>query len=128
MSIHTRVSDMDQILLKHICRTGFWPFVDPPSHLSLCRGLGLTIAGVLLLAFVERPSSLSVSSDPRHRSPPWEPPCGFTESIEMVCLIIFALDLTVKVSRARVEIFCYQDTGSCLVKHTYDVSKVIIWL
>ncbi|XP_044046184.1 two pore calcium channel protein 2 isoform X2 [Siniperca chuatsi] len=60
------------------------------------RGLGLTIAAVLLLAFVERPSSLSVSSDPRHRSPPWQPPCGFTESIEMVCLIIFSLDLAVK--------------------------------
>ncbi|XP_042277807.1 two pore channel protein 2 [Thunnus thynnus] len=63
----------------------------------ICQwGLGLTIAVVLLLAFVERPSSLSVSSDPRHRSPPWQPPCGFTESIEMVCLIIFTLDLAVK--------------------------------
>uniref|UniRef100_A0A8D0ASV2 Two pore channel protein 2 n=1 Tax=Sander lucioperca TaxID=283035 RepID=A0A8D0ASV2_SANLU len=60
------------------------------------KGLGLTIAVVLLLAFVERPSSLSASSDPRHRSPPWEPPCGFTESIEMVCLVIFSLDLAVK--------------------------------
>ncbi|XP_034437420.1 two pore calcium channel protein 2 isoform X1 [Hippoglossus hippoglossus] len=59
-------------------------------------GLGLTIAVLLLLAFVERPSSLSVSSDPRYRSPAWEPPCGFTESFEMVCLIIFSLDLTVK--------------------------------
>ncbi|XP_078109956.1 two pore channel protein 2 isoform X1 [Sander vitreus] len=63
----------------------------------ICQwGLGLTIAVVLLLAFVERPSSLSASSDPRHRSPPWEPPCGFTESIEMVCLVIFSLDLAVK--------------------------------
>ncbi|XP_041639550.1 two pore calcium channel protein 2 [Cheilinus undulatus] len=63
----------------------------------LCQwGLGLTIAVVLLLAFVERPSSLSISSDPRYRSQPWEPPCGFTESIEMVCLVIFALDLAVK--------------------------------
>ncbi|XP_076579712.1 two pore channel protein 2 [Chaetodon auriga] len=63
----------------------------------ICQwGLGLTIAVVLLLAFVERPSSLSVSSDPRYRSPPWEPPCGFTESIEMVCLIVFSLDLAVK--------------------------------
>ncbi|KAM7406619.1 hypothetical protein PAMP_000989 [Pampus punctatissimus] len=58
--------------------------------------LGLTIAVVLLLAFVERPSSLSVTSDPRHRSQAWEPPCGFTESFEMVCLIIFSLDLAVK--------------------------------
>ncbi|XP_047187529.1 two pore channel protein 2 [Scophthalmus maximus] len=63
----------------------------------ICQwGLGLTIAALLLLAFVERPSSLSVSSDGRHRSPPWEPPCGFTESIEMVCLLIFCLDLAVK--------------------------------
>uniref|UniRef100_A0A8P4KHF8 Two pore channel protein 2 n=1 Tax=Dicentrarchus labrax TaxID=13489 RepID=A0A8P4KHF8_DICLA len=63
----------------------------------ICQwGLGLTIAVVLLLAFIERPSSLSVSSDPRHRSPTWEPPCGLTESIEMVCLIIFCLDLAVK--------------------------------
>uniref|UniRef100_A0A3B4XSY0 Two pore channel protein 2 n=1 Tax=Seriola lalandi dorsalis TaxID=1841481 RepID=A0A3B4XSY0_SERLL len=63
----------------------------------ICQwGLGLTITVVLLLAFVERPSSLSVSSDPRHRSTPWEPPCGFTESIEIVCLMIFCLDLAVK--------------------------------
>ncbi|XP_036952583.1 two pore calcium channel protein 2 isoform X2 [Acanthopagrus latus] len=63
----------------------------------ICQwGLGLTIAMVLLLAFVERPSSLSISSDPRFRSPPWEPPCGLTESIEMVCLIIFSFDLAVK--------------------------------
>uniref|UniRef100_A0A671X6H9 Two pore channel protein 2 n=1 Tax=Sparus aurata TaxID=8175 RepID=A0A671X6H9_SPAAU len=63
----------------------------------ICQwGLGLTIAMVLLLAFVERPSSLSISSDPWLRSPPWEPPCGLTESIEMVCLIIFSFDLAVK--------------------------------
>ncbi|XP_051919868.1 two pore channel protein 2 isoform X2 [Hippocampus zosterae] len=60
------------------------------------RGLGLGIAVVLLLAFVERPSSLSITSDSRYRSPPWEPPCGFTESIEIVCLIIFTLDLAIK--------------------------------
>ncbi|XP_028258515.1 two pore channel protein 2 [Parambassis ranga] len=63
----------------------------------ICQwGLGLTIAVVLLLAFMERPSSLSMSSDPRHRLPSWEPPCGLTESIEMICLIIFTLDLIVK--------------------------------
>uniref|UniRef100_A0A8C2YW54 Two pore channel protein 2 n=2 Tax=Cyclopterus lumpus TaxID=8103 RepID=A0A8C2YW54_CYCLU len=63
----------------------------------LCQwGLGLAIAVDLLLAFVERPSSMSVSSDPRIRLPPWEPPCGFTQSIEIVCLVVFALDLAVK--------------------------------
>ncbi|CAJ1048603.1 two pore calcium channel protein 2 [Xyrichtys novacula] len=63
----------------------------------ICQwGLGLVIAVVLLLAFVERPSSLSISSDPRYRSQPWQPPCGLTESIEMICLIVFTLDLAVK--------------------------------
>ncbi|XP_056268387.1 two pore channel protein 2 isoform X2 [Pseudoliparis swirei] len=63
----------------------------------ICQwSLGLTIAVVLLLAFVERPSSLSISSDPRHRIQPWEPPCGFTESMEMICLLVFSLDLAVK--------------------------------
>ncbi|KAM9861356.1 two pore channel protein 2 [Aulostomus maculatus] len=63
----------------------------------ICQwGLGLTIAVMLLLAFVERPSSLSVSSDPRYRSPPWEPLCGLTESIEIFCLLVFSLDLSVK--------------------------------
>ncbi|XP_077475564.1 two pore channel protein 2 isoform X4 [Stigmatopora argus] len=78
--------------------------VDAPSlHLyrwyyaRICQwGLGLTIAVVLLLAFVEHPSSLSVTSDSRYRSSPWEPPCGLTESIEIICLIIFILDLAVK--------------------------------
>ncbi|XP_068170527.1 two pore channel protein 2 isoform X1 [Antennarius striatus] len=63
----------------------------------ICQwGLNLTIAVVLLLAFIERPSSMSISSDPRLRSPTWEPPCGFTETIEVVCIIIFCLDLTAK--------------------------------
>lgn len=62
------------------------------------RGFGLAIAVVLLLAFVERPSSLSISSDPRRHSPHWDPPCGVTESIELVCLLIFSLDLAVKVN------------------------------
>ncbi|TNM90521.1 hypothetical protein fugu_002810 [Takifugu bimaculatus] len=64
---------------------------------TLCQWcLGLTIAVVLLLAFVERPSSLSLSSDPRRRSTHLNPPCGATESVELVCLVVFALDLAVK--------------------------------
>ncbi|XP_023809587.1 two pore calcium channel protein 2 [Oryzias latipes] len=63
----------------------------------LCQWvLAATITVVLLLAFVERPSSLSKTSDLRHRSEPWNPPCGLTESIEMVCLLIFCLDLGMK--------------------------------
>ncbi|XP_023683121.1 two pore channel protein 2-like isoform X5 [Paramormyrops kingsleyae] len=56
----------------------------------------LAIAVILGLAFVERPSSLSLSSDPRYRQAAWEPPCGLTEGIETAFLIIFAFDVTVK--------------------------------
>ncbi|XP_016521808.1 two pore calcium channel protein 2-like isoform X3 [Poecilia formosa] len=69
------------------------------QHFLICpspRILGTIIAVVLLLAFVERPSSVSISSDPRHQSSRWEPPCGAPESVEMLCLIIFCLDLAVK--------------------------------
>ncbi|KAJ8349376.1 hypothetical protein SKAU_G00245060 [Synaphobranchus kaupii] len=59
-------------------------------------GLGMVIAVILTLAFIERPSSLTATSDPRSKQPPWEPPCGLTESMEMVCFVILALDLTVK--------------------------------
>ncbi|XP_064169569.1 two pore channel protein 2-like isoform X2 [Anguilla rostrata] len=59
-------------------------------------GLGVVIAVVLALAFIERPSSLTLTSDPRFKQRPWEPPCGLTESVEMACLVVFALDLAVK--------------------------------
>ncbi|KAM6980649.1 two pore channel protein 2 [Aplochiton taeniatus] len=63
----------------------------------ICQwSLGFTIALVLALAFVEQPSSLSYTSDPRFRPEPWEPPCGLTESIELVCLIVFSADVTIK--------------------------------
>ncbi|KAI7814083.1 two pore channel protein 2 [Triplophysa rosa] len=64
---------------------------------SICQWcLGFTIAVVLALAFIERPSSLTYTSDIRFKPDPWEPPCGMTEAIEMVCLCIFILDVTVK--------------------------------
>ncbi|CAM4531781.1 hypothetical protein PO909_023287 [Leuciscus waleckii] len=63
----------------------------------ICQwGLGFTIAVVLALAFIERPSSLTYTSDIRFKPKPWEPPCGLTEGIEIVCLCIFILDVTVK--------------------------------
>ncbi|XP_055070337.2 two pore channel protein 2 [Misgurnus anguillicaudatus] len=64
---------------------------------NICQwGLGFTIAVVLALAFIEKPSSLTYTSDLRFKPEPWQPPCGLTESIELVCLCIFILDVTVK--------------------------------
>ncbi|XP_058925311.1 two pore channel protein 2 isoform X1 [Kogia breviceps] len=58
--------------------------------------LSFTIFLILALAFVETPSSLTSTSDVRYRSAPWEPPCGLTEGIEALCLLVFAADVSVK--------------------------------
>uniref|UniRef100_A0A8B9CRG9 Two pore channel protein 2 n=2 Tax=Anser TaxID=8842 RepID=A0A8B9CRG9_9AVES len=58
--------------------------------------LSLTITIILALAFIETPSSLTVTSDVRYRLPAWDPPCGLTESIEMLCVIVFMIDVSVK--------------------------------
>ena len=60
--------------------------------------LSIVIIVVLVLAFFEYPTSLSVSSDFRfrNRNLTCEPPCGVTESIEVVCLLIFLLNWIVQ--------------------------------
>nr|XP_020638448.1 two pore calcium channel protein 2 [Pogona vitticeps] len=55
-----------------------------------------TITLILALAFIETPSSLTITSDVRYRSEAWEPPCGLTESVELLCFIIFIADVSVK--------------------------------
>lgn len=72
-----------------------------PWVLSPRRALGFTIFLILCLAFVETPSSLTRTSDLRYRSPPWEAPCGLTEGIEALCLLIFVADVSVKVRLAQ---------------------------
>ncbi|KFQ94169.1 Two pore calcium channel protein 2, partial [Nipponia nippon] len=58
--------------------------------------LSLTITIILALAFIEKPSSLTVTSDVRYRLPAWNPPCGLTESIELLCFLVFVVDVSVK--------------------------------
>ncbi|TFK11453.1 gastrotropin [Platysternon megacephalum] len=58
--------------------------------------LSLTITLILALAFIETPSSLTVTSDVRYRGTAWEPPCGLTESIELFCFLVFIADVSVK--------------------------------
>lgn len=66
---------------------------------SFFRTLSFTISLILLLAFIETPSSLTSTADVRYRSAPWDPPCGLTEGIELLCLLVFVADVSVKVSR-----------------------------
>lgn len=78
---------------------------EPPSVAGSCLGsfgsfsriLSFTIFLILALAFVETPSSLTSTSDVRYRPDPWEAPCGLTEGIEALCLLVFAADVSVKV-------------------------------
>ncbi|XP_009079303.1 PREDICTED: two pore calcium channel protein 2, partial [Acanthisitta chloris] len=58
--------------------------------------LSLTITIILALAFIEKPSSLTLTSDVRYRLPAWNPPCGLTESIELLCFLVFLVDVSVK--------------------------------
>ena len=54
-----------------------------------------------MLAFFETPSSLSVSSDislPKSFLTRYEFPCAVLESLDLFCLILFAIDACVKVS------------------------------
>ncbi|XP_063526835.1 two pore channel protein 2 isoform X4 [Pongo pygmaeus] len=60
------------------------------------RTLSFTIFLILFLAFIETPSSLTSTADVRYRAASWEPPCGLTESVEVLCLLVFAADLSVK--------------------------------
>uniref|UniRef100_A0A8C9M7B3 Two pore segment channel 2 n=1 Tax=Panthera tigris altaica TaxID=74533 RepID=A0A8C9M7B3_PANTA len=63
---------------------------------NTCQTLSLTIFLILLLAFIETPSSLTSTADVRFRSAPWDPPCGLTESVEALCLLVFVADVSVK--------------------------------
>lgn len=64
---------------------------------DLCQWiLNVTIFVNLALAFIEKPSSLTVTSDVRYRKEAWEPPCGLTESVEFVTFLVFIADFSVK--------------------------------
>ncbi|KAM7110090.1 two pore channel protein 2 [Ciconia maguari] len=58
--------------------------------------LSLTITIILALVFIEKPSSLTITSDVRYRLTAWNPPCGLTESIELLCFLVFMVDVSVK--------------------------------
>ena len=57
--------------------------------------LGFVVFINLLLAFFEYPTSMSVTSDFRFRDIAWhlpQPACGVTETIEVICLLVFLAD------------------------------------
>ncbi|KAM4676072.1 two pore channel protein 2 [Discoglossus pictus] len=58
--------------------------------------LTITIFVNLALAFIEKPSSLSATSDVRYRKTAWQPPCGLTESVEFLTFLLFIADVSVK--------------------------------
>ena len=57
--------------------------------------LNTAILVILLLPFVEYPNSISATSDFRYQPHKFrmpEPPCGATECVELICLLIFLID------------------------------------
>ncbi|GFO33358.1 two-pore calcium channel 2 [Plakobranchus ocellatus] len=61
-----------------------------------------------LLAFVEYPSSLTVSSDPRYRSERVGLPCWLTQSTELLCLALLLVDNIIRVHLMGVRYFVQQ--------------------
>ncbi|KAE8606514.1 hypothetical protein XENTR_v10010767 [Xenopus tropicalis] len=78
--------------------------VDPTSlqlyrwyYSDICQWiLNAAIFVNLALAFIEKPSSLSATSDVRYRGASWQPPCGLTEGIEFLTFLLFVADVSVK--------------------------------
>ena len=68
------------------------------NTLYIWRLLYVVLFTLHILAFFEYPSSLTVTSDIRYREPRVEVPCGVTEAIEILCLLILVSDLVCKVS------------------------------
>ncbi|XP_029813211.1 two pore calcium channel protein 2 [Suricata suricatta] len=79
-----------------LCGPGRCWLVRFDHFCSSLRTLSLTIFLILLLAFIETPSSLTSTADVRYRSAPWDPPCGLTEGVEALCLLVFVADVSVK--------------------------------
>ncbi|RUS74809.1 hypothetical protein EGW08_017438 [Elysia chlorotica] len=65
----------------------------------------LVITVLHLLAFVEYPSSLTLTSDPRYRQERVELPCWLTQSTELICLLLLLLDNIIRVSRPPFPLF-----------------------
>ena len=57
----------------------------------------VTIFILHILAFFEYPSSLSWTSSIKDNSGRVELPCGVTESVEIICLVVLAIDLGAKI-------------------------------
>ncbi|XP_035828200.1 two pore calcium channel protein 2 [Aplysia californica] len=70
-----------------------------------------------MLAFVEFPSSLSLSADLRQPSEPVTVPCWLTQSIEIMCLLILLIDNVIKMHLLG---------GFYFVRHKWDMGAVII--
>ncbi len=71
------------------------------------RILYLNLLILLMLAFFERPSSLSITSDismPTSFLGKYEFACGILESIDLCCLALLVVDVLVKVSRVLDEV------------------------
>ena len=81
--------------------------IDPTSlkfyriyyHKYVRMLFGFVIFVNMMMAFVEYPTSLTLSSDIHYRNLTWRMPelnCGITESVELICLMCFLLDCSFK--------------------------------
>ena len=74
-----------------------WCVLCSDSGAFICRLRYLVIAVLHILAFFEFPSSLSWTSDITTRGERTRFPCGVTETIEILCLLLLIADAYIKV-------------------------------
>ncbi|KAK3766836.1 hypothetical protein RRG08_051980 [Elysia crispata] len=77
----------------------------------------LVITLLHLLAFVEYPSSLTWTSDPRYRHERVGLPCWLTQSTELLCLLLLLLDNIIRIYLMGVNYF---------IQHKWDMLSMII--
>ncbi|GFR61326.1 two-pore calcium channel 2 [Elysia marginata] len=77
----------------------------------------LVITVLHLLAFVEYPSSLTLTSDPRYRGERIALPCWLTQSTELMCLLILLVDNIIRI---------YLMGLSYFTKNKWDMLSMII--
>ena len=87
------------------------------------RLLTFVVSCQLLLIFIQFPSSFSRTSDLRQERNRVTLPCGVQIAIEFICLIIFYIDVIIRVRKLRVDLRSFRSFDLGLFNWIEDRSK-----
>lgn len=99
--------------------------LSPPNILKLYRFywskliqniLVLVVSCLLLLIFIQYPSSFSRTSDLRQEINRWTLPCSIQLAIEFLCFVIFYIDAIIRVRNCLLHFFSILKDNSAIDK------------